>query len=1081
MTKRALSLLLTLVMVLSLCVPALAAEDFEAEAPAEVVEEAPEAPEAPVAPEAEEPADEPVVDEPAAEEPVEEAVAEDAPEMASVLPEDAEDLPYLVALGKVSKINHWKLEKTLKTAASYKERVDAGELYVKTSYIEVGQDDSPAKEFLDAYATAQKNLDGINGEVVDIDVTDASVLAIIAELKTYFSKDDGGDGKLTSSLDEGGTGVSGTTDAMTADNLYLGLKAGDSYSTSGIPNSAKYQPLGTEAYRAFSVSGSTKFTGSEWTMYYRSEYLTALKTAQDAIKAFADLTDPVYSDFAKAREAVLAAAKLEKAAALPNANDAQTLKDAITTVKNIGEDNYNKNRGIYASYTADLFTRVSKAEALLHKQVGLNGFENNVRYYDANMAIKDLKDHTALLQSTIRFEGYECTGNGEITVTVSIAKLEGKTNDDGNTYGFAFKVGDYWADATNVSTTAITGTPNAQFKVDDTHVIEIDNATYEWETDGDYPDRLVCKVKVTPVSKDGSKDKFTSTDKILIQFYAKNVVDDDGQPTWSAAKITQNLTFTTGTWFGPTVKKAWVSDYGTSAATNDFEYQDDLGDLNDGAGNINGKAVSTYVGDDVKVTLQMSKDLGTYLDDTTGLSRSDAVRFAYAVLDAKGKGVMVNSYGNGTNPSVNVADKQATITGKTSPVVDDTYLVAGSMTAALTETVTNAKGDKGEITRSSASFTINPLSKWSAVKEIKKALADAKELNPSDYNALVGFDEDLGYIPGREDLTSVSAAFQVINDDIKEIETAITSSTVANSKTNRTAVLDLLKDLGEVYNRLAVKPIDVDAITALIAEVKTIKEDDYTYDSYGKMIDALADAEAAIDGSEEVLQSKVDAAYAALKAAKDGLVKEGAVDKTALTAAIASAKALVEADYTADSWAANKPLIDAAVTAAQAVVDNANATQAQVNTALNTLTAAVAKLEKTGGEDDGPQAPTTNNGTGWVLFENEWYFFKAGKLVANYWVGKIDGASQWDSNWYYVGADGKMLTGMQYVDDLHGGMGWYFLQPTNTKGEIGKMLTGWQWVGGQYGECYFSKANGSSGKCTWSELLGNWNGTTWVK
>ena len=170
------------------------------------------------------------------------------------------------------------------------------------------------------------------------------------------------------------------------------------------------------------------------------------------------------------------------------------------------------------------------------------------------------------------------------------------------------------------------------------------------------------------------------------------------------------------------------------------------------------------------------------------------------------------------------------------------------------------------------------------------------------------------------------------------------------------------------------------------------------------------------------------------------------------------------------------------MTAAEAVVANTQATQAQVNAALNTLTAAVGKLEKVGAEEPvGPQAPTANNGTGWVLFENEWYFFKKGALVANYWVGKIDGASQWDSNWYYVGSDGKMLTGMQYLDDLHGGYGWYFLQPTNTKQEIGKMLTGWQWVGGQYGECYFSKANGSSGKCTWSELLGNWNGTTWVK
>ncbi len=126
------------------------------------------------------------------------------------------------------------------------------------------------------------------------------------------------------------------------------------------------------------------------------------------------------------------------------------------------------------------------------------------------------------------------------------------------------------------------------------------------------------------------------------------------------------------------------------------------------------------------------------------------------------------------------------------------------------------------------------------------------------------------------------------------------------------------------------------------------------------------------------------------------------------------------------------------------------------------------------------EPPKTNGGTGWSYDygTGEWYFFKKGELVANYWVGKIDGASQWDKNWYYVGPDGKMLTGMQYLDDLHGGYGWYFLQPNDAKGEIGKMLTGYQWVGGEYGECWFETKSGSAGKCTWSELLGSWNSAT---
>ena len=128
-----------------------------------------------------------------------------------------------------------------------------------------------------------------------------------------------------------------------------------------------------------------------------------------------------------------------------------------------------------------------------------------------------------------------------------------------------------------------------------------------------------------------------------------------------------------------------------------------------------------------------------------------------------------------------------------------------------------------------------------------------------------------------------------------------------------------------------------------------------------------------------------------------------------------------------------------------------------------------------------PDAPAS--GTGWVENEvtGDIYFYKDGEVKKGFWVGKVDGASKWDNTWYYVGGDGRMLTGMWYLDDLHGGAGWYFLQPTDDNGQIGKMLTGWQWLGGDYGTCYFSKKAGESGKCTYSTELGSWNGVTWVK
>ena len=64
------------------------------------------------------------------------------------------------------------------------------------------------------------------------------------------------------------------------------------------------------------------------------------------------------------------------------------------------------------------------------------------------------------------------------------------------------------------------------------------------------------------------------------------------------------------------------------------------------------------------------------------------------------------------------------------------------------------------------------------------------------------------------------------------------------------------------------------------------------------------------------------------------------VNKTALITAIEAAQALVEADYTAESWAA----LQTALSDAIAVRDNEEATQAQVNEALSALNNAVSAL-----------------------------------------------------------------------------------------------------------------------------------------
>lgn len=70
-------------------------------------------------------------------------------------------------------------------------------------------------------------------------------------------------------------------------------------------------------------------------------------------------------------------------------------------------------------------------------------------------------------------------------------------------------------------------------------------------------------------------------------------------------------------------------------------------------------------------------------------------------------------------------------------------------------------------------------------------------------------------------------------------------------------------------------------------------------------------------------------------------------DKTDLKAKIEEAERLQQADYKPETWTA----LQTALTAAEAVYANVNATQAQVNTALTNLTNAIAGLEKVTPDD----------------------------------------------------------------------------------------------------------------------------------
>lgn len=138
-----------------------------------------------------------------------------------------------------------------------------------------------------------------------------------------------------------------------------------------------------------------------------------------------------------------------------------------------------------------------------------------------------------------------------------------------------------------------------------------------------------------------------------------------------------------------------------------------------------------------------------------------------------------------------------------------------------------------------------------------------------------------------------------------------------------------------------VERADTSELEELIAQAGELDKGEYTDDSWTVLEQALEAAEAVLN-DPNATQAEVDQAAALLRYAMDSLTERG--DKTALQAAYDANRNLVETEYTAESWA---ELVEA-LEAAKAVLDDPNATQAEIDEALAALNAAVEGLVKAG-------------------------------------------------------------------------------------------------------------------------------------
>lgn len=168
-----------------------------------------------------------------------------------------------------------------------------------------------------------------------------------------------------------------------------------------------------------------------------------------------------------------------------------------------------------------------------------------------------------------------------------------------------------------------------------------------------------------------------------------------------------------------------------------------------------------------------------------------------------------------------------------------------------------------------------------------------------------------------------------------------TTDTTTVETTLRNAI-DALKDAADITN-----------LSGLIEKVQKLNKADYTVDSWNNL-------EAAYNKALEVLenttatQEQVDKACDDLDRAINALVKAPIVaDKTELLKAIEAAKDLVEKDYTSESW---KTLQDA-LDAANKVVANKDATQDEIDAAVDAINDAIDKLEAKPVEPEKPIEP----------------------------------------------------------------------------------------------------------------------------
>ena len=227
------------------------------------------------------------------------------------------------------------------------------------------------------------------------------------------------------------------------------------------------------------------------------------------------------------------------------------------------------------------------------------------------------------------------------------------------------------------------------------------------------------------------------------------------------------------------------------------------------------------------------------------------------------------------------------------------------------------------------------------------------DVRDADNNAMTLVD------PSSKEQVDKTALQELYSASQKLTESAYTADSWAVLAAAQSAALTVLEDewatqaqidsaLSDLADAIAAlvldssSAVDKTALQSLYGSSLLLTEGDYTAETWAVLAAAQSAALTVLE-NEDATQEEVDAAWLTLTAAIAGLEKaseEEPVNKDALLVLYENSLKLTESTYTEDTWAA----LVQAQEAALAVLEDENATQAEVDAVLAALNAAIQAL-----------------------------------------------------------------------------------------------------------------------------------------